>query len=155
MKKNFYYRSSSSGSKDNKIERRAIKSQSIHYIKVASRQKKQQSQKSLKICVYTCITGSYDNLKEPIATEPNIDYVLFTDNISMFEREKIWRVKSIPEELSHLDKVRQQRLIKILSHKFLPEYDLVLWIDGRIQIVKEISKFIQKTISASQKDTFL
>ena len=33
-----------------------------------------------KICVYTCITGNYDNLKDVIVKEKGVDYVCFTNN---------------------------------------------------------------------------
>ena len=33
-----------------------------------------------KICVYTCITGNYDDLKEVKVKEDNIDYICFTNN---------------------------------------------------------------------------
>ena len=32
-----------------------------------------------KICVYTCITGSYDDL-QPVEKEEGIDYICFTNN---------------------------------------------------------------------------
>ena len=31
-----------------------------------------------KICVYTCITGSYDDL-QPVEKEEGIDYICFTN----------------------------------------------------------------------------
>ena len=36
--------------------------------------------KKNKICVYTCITGDYDNPKEILKLEKGIDYYCFTNN---------------------------------------------------------------------------
>ena len=33
-----------------------------------------------KICVYTCITGNYDNLIEINNIEEGIDYICYTNN---------------------------------------------------------------------------
>ena len=42
--------------------------------------KKQNAVFDKRIVVYTAITGNYDELKEPIFIDQNIDYVCFTNN---------------------------------------------------------------------------
>lgn len=85
-----------------------------------------------KKCVYTCITGNYDVLRN-FNKEDGWDYVCFTD---MKIDDNLWIMKNIPEELNYLSKVKQQRIIKILPQKYLPEYDFTLWLDANI-ILKE------------------
>ena len=53
-----------------------------------------------KICVYTCITGDYDNLHEIKKKEKDIDYYLFTNNKNI--KSKTWKVIYIENE--ELDK---------------------------------------------------
>ena len=85
-----------------------------------------------KKCVYTCITGNCDVLRN-FNKEDGWDYVCFTD---MKIDDNLWIMKNIPEELNYLSKVKQQRIIKILPQKYLPEYDFTLWLDANI-ILKE------------------
>ena len=49
-----------------------------------------------KICVYTCITGDYDNLIEIKNKEKNIDYYCFTNNKSI--KSNTWNVIYIKEK---------------------------------------------------------
>ena len=39
---------------------------------------------SKKICVYTCITGNYDNVHEITNKEKGLDYYLFTNSLIFF-----------------------------------------------------------------------
>ena len=56
-----------------------------------------------KICVYTCITGSYDDVKEfKEFKEKNIDYILFTNNKDY--KSDFWNVVYIENDV--LDNVR-------------------------------------------------
>lgn len=95
-----------------------------------------------KQVVYTCITGGYDNLREPKFVSSSIDYICFTDNAAL--TSKFWKIKQIPSELNNLSDVKKQRLIKILPHKYLSEYDTSLWIDSNITIVGDVKDFFNK-----------
>lgn len=95
-----------------------------------------------KICVYTCITGEYDKLKDIKYKCDLIDYICFTDNPNL--KHKDWIIKPLPEEIrnSNLSNVKKQRLIKILPHKYLKEYDISLWIDANIEANYNLYKYI-------------
>lgn len=99
----------------------------------------------MKIAVYTCITGGYDSVKN-ISTQNNtdIDFICFTDNPNNDFKPSNWTFRNIPQDLIQLSKVKQQRLIKILPHKYLPEYDISLWIDGNIEIIGDVYEFIKQ-----------
>lgn len=94
-----------------------------------------------KIVCYTCITRRYDSLKDPLAVSPEIDYVVFTDDEVS---SKTWKKHSIPEELNYLSDVKRQRIVKICPHRYLPEYDISIWIDGSFQIVGDLKKFVEE-----------
>ncbi len=93
-----------------------------------------------KICVYTCITGDYDSLKE-VNRESGIDYICFTNNPGL--KSDTWEIISI--ENDGLDNIRLARKIKIIGHPFIDEnYDLSIWVDGAIKITGSIKEFVEK-----------
>lgn len=96
-----------------------------------------------KIVVYTCITGGYDKLTPPKKTE-GVDYVCFTDNLEM--PSEGWVLKPMPEDIKDLSKVKQQRMVKVLPHKYLPEYDISIWVDGSVDVKNNVKEFISTFI---------
>ncbi|MBR3254751.1 MAG: DUF616 domain-containing protein [Clostridia bacterium] len=90
-----------------------------------------------KICVYTCITGNYDKLIEIQYLEKNIDYICFTNNKKLVSNT--WNIRYINEDLDNLTLARK---IKILGYKYLSEYDLLIWLDGAINIQQPITTFL-------------
>lgn len=97
--------------------------------------------KNKKIC-YTAITGNYDTLKEPNVITNGWDYICFTNCINI--KSKTWKIYPIPRELSNLSNVKIQRMIKICPHRYLPEYNECLWVDGNITIKCDLNKFVGK-----------
>ena len=85
-----------------------------------------------KICVYTCITGNYDNVNELTFKEKGIDYFLFTN-------EK-------------LDNIRLARKHKILGNNITSKYDITIWIDGASYIKKSIKNFIREYCDLNKYD---
>ena len=82
-----------------------------------------------KICVYTCITGDYDNLQEIKNKEPGVDYYCFTNNKNI--KSDSWNVVYIQDE--KIDNTRLARKIKILGHPIIMDkYDISIWVDGFI-----------------------
>lgn len=81
-------------------------------------------------------------LKDPIvAQDPTIDFICFTDQNF---KSKIWKLKPIPEDLRYLSNVKKQRILKICPHRYLKEYDVSIWVDGNIQIVGDLNKFMSQ-----------
>ena len=63
-----------------------------------------------RICVYTCITGDYDNLKEIKNKEKNIDYYCFTNNKNI--KSKTWKVEYIEDKkLSNIILARKTKIL--------------------------------------------
>ena len=84
-----------------------------------------------KIVVYTCISGQYDNLIEPLFVSKDVDYVCFTDQPFI---SNIWQIRPIPEELNNLTQVKRQRYIKVNPHRYLSDYETSIWVDANITI---------------------
>ena len=97
--------------------------------------------KEPKIVVYTCITGGYDNLMKPSVVTPGVDYVCFTDNKDL--RSDIWKIRPMPEELSGYSKVKQQRAVKILPHRYLKEYDISVWVDANVDLRGNLKEYLK------------
>lgn len=91
--------------------------------------------------VYSAITGDYDDVKEPEYINPNLDYILFTDNPNL--KSNVWDVRLIARE-KDLDSVRMARKIKILGHEYLADYDYSIWVDGKIGIIGDLEEYVQK-----------
>ena len=100
-----------------------------------------------RIAVYTCITGNYDSLLEPLIHPDNIDYYVITDmNI---DKNSKWIKIDINkfEELKKLDNTRKARYAKTHPHMFFGEYEYSIWVDSNFRIVSDLSKFIKNTNS--------
>ena len=96
-----------------------------------------------RIVVYTCVTGGYDNLIQPVKTDC-IDYICFTDNLNV--DPKGWQLRPMPEDVKLLSKVKQQRMVKVLAHKYLPEYDISVWVDGSVEVKGDVKEFMSSFI---------
>ncbi len=93
-----------------------------------------------KICVYTCITGGYDNLHEIENPEKDVDYYCFTNNKNL--KSKTWKVVQIDD--AGLDNCRLARKVKILGHPSIDEkYDIYVWSDADVVWQKKISDFVK------------
>lgn len=82
----------------------------------------------MSIAVYTAIFGGRDTFIDP--PPGDFDCHLFTDDASA----KSERALIVKRDSPLLDTVRSARLYKVLSHKFLSQYDYTLWIDGSITL---------------------
>lgn len=102
-----------------------------------------QSDENKKIAVYTCITGEYDNVCEPLIKESNCDYYLFTNNEKI--KSMNWQIKEIPDNIKKLDNnILINRYIKMHPYELFPQYDYCIYIDGNITIVSTISEFTNR-----------
>ncbi len=93
-----------------------------------------------KICVYTCITGEYDDLKEIKNKEKNIDYYCFTNNRNI--KSNTWKVVYINN--CGVDDHRLARKIKILGHPIIFKYDISVWQDASVRFKTKINYFIKE-----------
>ena len=71
-----------------------------------------------------------------------MDFVCFTDDPTLEFRSGNWDIRPVPDELAWLSKVKQQRVVKARPHRYLPEYDATLWVDGNISVLSDVAKFV-------------
>ncbi len=103
-----------------------------------------------KVCVYTCITGDYDNLKEIKNKEKNIDYYCFTNNKNI--KSKTWKVEYIEDK--NLSNILLARKTKILGTEYINNnYDILLWMDAAVEFKKPINDFINEYLK--EEDSFV
>ena len=92
-----------------------------------------------KICLYTCVTGDYDSLREIKNIEKNIDYLCFTNNKSL--TSKTWKIIHIDND--GLDNHHLSRKIKILGHPTISKnYEVSVWMDTSVTWQRSISDFV-------------
>lgn len=97
-----------------------------------------------KIAVYTAIFGGYDTAPLLQHVDQELDYILFTDSPD-FKAPAPWQVRVVSAVFE--DPQVDARRIKALSHEFLPEYDVAVWIDGNF-LIKELDRaFIHEVVN--------
>ena len=77
-----------------------------------------------KLVVYTAVFGGRDKLIEA-PKFPNVEYVCFTDDQTLASRT--WRIVQVPPQC---DPRLAAKVYKILPHRFFPDYEQSLWVDG-------------------------
>jgi len=91
----------------------------------------------MKIAVYTSIIGKYDNLVTPKVKPDGFDFICFTDQDLQSD---VWKIKKVLP--IYKDNTRTARKYKILPHRYLPEYDISIWVDGNENIVGNVSEML-------------
>ena len=90
------------------------------------------------IVVYTAITDNYDVSMEPIYPDQGVDFVCFTDNRSQVKG--VWKARDLPDFESSRDKFNH---VKILPHEYLAEYDISIWIDGKLWLTGDVNDIVE------------
>ncbi|MEZ4793279.1 MAG: DUF616 domain-containing protein [Gelidibacter sp.] len=104
-----------------------------------------------KIVVYTALFGDYSGLVEQPKLK-NVDYVCYTDRSDYVS--KSWKIIKVPQPVPN-DDTRSNRYYKILPHKHLDRtYDISIYIDGNILILKDFSDLINSVIKESKMACF-
>jgi hypothetical protein len=88
----------------------------------------------MKICLYTCIFGDYENLNNHIKFD-NLDYILFTDNKEL--KSDLWKIIYI-ENTEKVPPAIFYKKIKSFPNIYLSEYDLTIWLDANFIIKNDI-----------------
>lgn len=104
-----------------------------------------------KLCVYTCITGNYDDIHEIENKEEGVDYYLFTNNKKL--KSSSWEVIYIED--NDLDNQRLSRKIKMLGHPIINEnYEISVWQDASVIWKKSIKKFVETYLKENSFASF-
>lgn len=97
-----------------------------------------------RIAVYSCITGNYDGIIDPLYAEPGVDYYMFTD-LNLPEGSK-WKKIDVTQfsEYKTLTSAQMNRRIKMLPFEYLKGYDYSIYVDGNIEIIAPMSPLIEE-----------
>ncbi len=79
-------------------------------------------------CVYTAVTGGYDNLMQPRVINDGYDYICFSNDITE-PAVGVWHIRPIPFT-SHGDNKRLAMYAKMHPHTLLEMYDFCIWVDA-------------------------
>lgn len=97
-------------------------------------------------CIFTYITGGYDNLIEPTVITPEWDYICFTDNPTAMKtaRNSVWNIFPIHEKDMKIKcPKRRGNAVVMQYHKYLSEqYDTCIIVDGNIRIHTNLDEFL-------------
>jgi lipopolysaccharide biosynthesis glycosyltransferase len=96
-----------------------------------------------KTIVYTAIYGKRDHLQDPLVVPPDVDFVCFTDDPTL--KSRIWKIK-VEAPDSHMA-VRSAKIFKVFPHKYFPEYERSLWVDGNILIRGDVNEFLDTVLA--------
>lgn len=97
-----------------------------------------------KYAVYTCITGNYDQVSEPEIFLSQCDYFLISDEKPFDLKVYQWIDinKIIPIWIK--DNRRKNRFCKINAPYIFSEYEYSIYMDGNVQIVGDVIKYVNK-----------
>lgn len=96
-----------------------------------------------RIVVYTCIMGEYDDIKEPIWKDDNIQYICFTNNKKLLHKKQTkWIIKDIPNSVKYTNYTLVNRYIKMHPHEFFIGYDYAIYIDANVKVCSYVGKYI-------------
>ena len=98
-----------------------------------------------RIAVYTCIIGGYDELRQPLATDGDFDFICFVGpGEKSNDRIGAWEIRELPERAlsdaraaapAASQRARYlSRWPKMHPHLLFPEYAASVWVDGNILI---------------------
>lgn len=91
--------------------------------------------------IYSIVTNNYDAVK-PAKVYPGFDYWLFSDDEDL--QVPGWETKPLPKSG---DPIRQQRMVKINSCKYAVGYDVSIYVDGNIELIKNPAELLDQHFS--------
>lgn len=101
-----------------------------------------------RIAIYTCITGGYDGIAEPLFVPDNCDYFAITDfelppnskwrriDISEVNTDNLEYIKNSPSMLN--------RYFKMFPNKLFPNYKYSIYVDGNIRICTDMTEYVNR-----------
>lgn len=79
----------------------------------------------MKVAILTANIGNFDEIKGIPRQTIDVDYYCYFDN-------------NLPFPLPNLNNRLKSKYVKIQTHRFLPQYDAYIWIDGRVEITADV-----------------
>lgn len=94
----------------------------------------------MKVLVYTAVFGGYDRVYPPLNPEPDLDYVIVTDDPSMAVAG--WKTYLVDPSIFATPKVANL-YYRALIHRVLPGYVASIYVDGNIRLLGKTSRFLE------------
>ena len=98
-----------------------------------------------RIAVYTCITGGYDNLHEPLIRADNCDYYAITD--SQLSPASVWKrihPDLYAEYVIGLSPAYANRFFRLHPDLLFPDHQYSLYLDGNILLCTDPTEYINR-----------
>ena len=104
-----------------------------------------------KICVYTCITGDYDDLYDVAVQDDAVDFICYTNNKKI--KSNTWKVIYVDNE--GLNDHQLSRKIKMLGTDYIKDnYDISVWQDASVSWRKKPSQFVKEYLKEEPFSSF-
>lgn len=101
-----------------------------------------------RACVYTSLIGDYEKLNEqPISALSSLPFICLTDHTGL--QSDTWRIVRV-DPLFPPDPVRSQRMFKLLPHRFLPDFELSLYIDNSVLLTKTPEEIFDRYVASAE-----
>ena len=107
----------------------------------------------VRIAVYTCITGGYDNIRDPFYVDDSIDYYCFVDSVRKIpDGVRAWKFFPVPASLQQFSTAKRQRYVKLHPDEFIDgtKYDYTFYVDGSMRMTCDIKPLVYSLISAGK-----
>lgn len=86
----------------------------------------------MRLLVYTAVFGDYDRVYPPVEPDPEIDYVIITDDADM--RVRGWNTQV--ESTENFPTPKSANLFfRAFVHRMMPGYDASIYVDGNIRVL--------------------
>jgi len=99
---------------------------------------------SSEVVIYTAIIGGIDELLPPLVTNKRAQYICFSDK--PITNSGVWKI--VTAELPYKHSRMNARWYKINSHRFFPNADYSIWLDGTFQMkidpIQAIHRWLNK-----------
>ena len=94
-----------------------------------------------KAVVYTAIFGQYDELPVNPFIADDVDYICFSDHEIQSD---LWDVRIV--DPIYEDVTRNSRKYKAVPHRYLPEYEYSIWVDGNMQMIGDFRELLDEKL---------
>ena len=95
---------------------------------------------SIKVAVYTCVIGEYDPIPVRRPNVKGVDFFVFS-NVDL---SGVTEWTAIPFSMPEYSAQLQNRFVKMHPGLMLPDYDFLIYVDGNVQVVGDVSSLISE-----------
>ena len=87
--------------------------------------------------MYTSLYGGYETLNErEFPSHDGIDFICFTDRADL--TSKTWEIRQV--DLPDIDAARKSRFVKLVPHRYLPDYEFSIYLDNIVSLKVDAQK---------------